>query len=136
MFIDFCELYREEPIPAKGDLMVKYSVFLIIQRNCSIPTVRNHLSVIKRHQKLAYDVDVPSPSQYLPLLSTLKGGAKFIGRNVKPKFPVTPNYFLPKQFRFQLTAPIRLHTIFFSLASLELAMYCLIKAVILIRSRI
>ena len=91
VYIDFCNLYNEEPIPATGDLLVKYSVHLIIQRNCSIPTVRNHLSVVKRHQKLSFDVDVPSPSQYPPLLATLKGGAKYIGRSEQQKYPVTPN---------------------------------------------
>ena len=90
-YIEFCEKYQETPIPATGDLLVKYSVFLIVQRECSIPTVRNHLSTIKRHHKLSYDIDVPSPSQYLPLMATLKGGAKYLGRSETQKFPVTPN---------------------------------------------
>ena len=75
-YIDFCDKYDESPVPATGETLVKYSVYLIVQRECSIPTVRNHLSVIKRHQKMSYDIDVPSPSKYLPLLATLKGGAK------------------------------------------------------------
>ena len=84
-------MYSERPVPTSGDLLVKYSVYLIVQRECSVPTVKNHLSVIKRHHKMAYDIDVPSPSQYLPLLATLKGGAKYLGRSEKQKFPVTPN---------------------------------------------
>ena len=91
VYIDFCNLYDEDPISSSGELLVKYSVYLIIQRSCSIPTVKNHLSVIKRHLKMSYDLEVPSPSQYLPLLATLKGGSKYIGRNTKQKFPVMAN---------------------------------------------
>ena len=91
IFTDFCKQYRENPMPCTGDLLVKYSVYLILQRECSIPTVRNHLSVIRNYHKLLLDVDIPTPSQYLPLKAVLKGGAKFLGRPVKQKYPVTPN---------------------------------------------
>ena len=91
VYLEFCVLYDENPTPASGELLVRYSTFLIIQRNCSVPTVRNHLSVIRRYHKMFLDVDIPSPSQYLPLSATLKGGAKYLGRSVQQKFPVTPN---------------------------------------------
>ena len=106
-FIDFCDLYRETPVPASGDLLVKYSVYLIVQRECSVPTVRNHLSVIKRHHKMCYDVDVPSPSQYLPLLATLKGGAKYLGRSEQQKFPVTPNLLAALTLSLPVNSPYR-----------------------------
>ena len=91
VYSDFCLQYSENPFPASGDLLVKYAVFLIIQRDCSVATVRNHLSVIRRHHKLYLDVEIPSPSQYLPLSAVLKGGSKYLGRSVVQKYPVTPN---------------------------------------------
>ena len=106
-FIDFCDVYSEEPIPASGELLVKYSIYLIIQKGCSIPTIQNHLSVIKQHQKLSYDVDVPSPSQYLPLLATLKGGAKYLGRSEIQKFPVTPNLLAALTLSLPIDSPYR-----------------------------
>ena len=67
IYTGFCQQYSENPVPCRGELMVKYAVFLILQRGCSIPTVRNRLSMIKSYHKLYFDIDVPSPSQYLPL---------------------------------------------------------------------
>ena len=40
VYLEFCVLYDENPTPASGELLVRYSTFLIIQRNCSVPTVR------------------------------------------------------------------------------------------------
>ena len=89
VFTDFCQLYQEEPVPASGDTLVRFSTYLIVQRNCSIPVVKNYLSTIRRYHKLFLDLDIPSPTQYLPLVSTLRGGAKYLGRNVQQKHPVT-----------------------------------------------
>ena len=89
IFTSFCQTYREQAVPVQPDTLVRYAVYLMVQRRCSVPTVRNHLSTIRRIHQLFYNVTIPSPSQYIPLLSTLKGGAKFLGRNVRQKFPVT-----------------------------------------------
>ena len=89
IFADFCELYQEDPIPASGDTLVRFSTYLIVQRNCSIPVVKNYLSTIRRYHKLFMNIDIPSPTQYLPLQFTLRGGAKYLGRNVQQKYPVT-----------------------------------------------
>ena len=91
IYTKFCEQYNEVPVPCTGELLVKYAVFLILQRGCSVPTIRNHLSVIKNYHKMHLDIDLPSPSQYLPLRAVLKVGAKYLGRPVKQKYPVTPN---------------------------------------------
>ena len=89
IFTDCCELYQEDPIPASGDTLVRFSTYLIVQRNCSIPVVKNYLSTIRRYHKLFMNIDIPSPTQYLPLQFTLRGGAKYLGRNVQQKYPVT-----------------------------------------------
>ena len=107
LYIDFCQWYNENPLPATGDLLVEYSVYLIVQWKCCIPTVRNHLSTIKRHQKLSCDIDVPFPSQYLPLLATLKGGAKYLGRSEEQKFPVTPNLLAALTLSLPKDSPYR-----------------------------
>ena len=89
IFTSFCQIYREQAVPVQPETLVRYAVYLIVQRRCSVPTVRNHLSTIRRIHQLFYNITIPSLSQYVPLLSTLKGGAKFLGRNVRQKFPVT-----------------------------------------------
>ena len=90
VYTNYCEMYREDPLPCTGEQLVRYSVYLMMQRNCSVPTVRNHLSVIKRYHKLFLNYDIPSPSEYLPLATVLKGGAKYMGRSVKQKIPCDP----------------------------------------------
>ena len=89
IFMDFCDRFHENPVPADGRLLVRFSVFLVIERNCSVPTVKNYLSAVRRIQKQFWNIDVPTPSEFLPLKDTLKGAAKFLGRTVKQKFPVT-----------------------------------------------
>ena len=91
IFTDFCKTYSETPVPVKPETLVRYAVFLIVQRNCRENTVRNHLSTIRRYHKLYLNIDIPSPLQYAPLEAVLKGGAKYIGRTVKQKYPVTAN---------------------------------------------
>ena len=48
IFTNFCTLYQEDPIPASGDTLVRFAVYLIVQRNCSVPVVKNYLSTIRR----------------------------------------------------------------------------------------
>ena len=91
VFIDFCKLYGETPVPVLNETLIRYAVYLIIQRNCCIGTVRNHLSNIRRYHRLYLNIDVPTPSQYPPLEAVLKGGSKYLGRVVKQKYPVTAN---------------------------------------------
>ena len=89
-FVNFCQIYHQQPAPVSPETLVRYAVYLIVLKRCTIPTVRNYLSTVRRTHQLFYGVDVPTPTQYLPLHATLKGGAKFLGRNVRQKFPVTP----------------------------------------------
>ena len=66
-YIDFCDKYDESPVPATGETLVKYSVYLIVQRECSIPTVRNHfvlLRGIKRCHMILMYLHPPSISRY------------------------------------------------------------------------
>ena len=52
IFCDFCVLYDENPIPVQAETLVRYAVFLIVQRNCSVGTVRNYLNCVRRYHKL------------------------------------------------------------------------------------
>ena len=107
IFTSFCKLYHEEPIPASGDTLVRFSTYLIVQRNCSIPVVKNYLSTIRRYHKLFLNVDIPSPTQYLPLQFTLRGGAKYLGRNVQQKYPVTANMLAALTMTLPDTSPFK-----------------------------
>ena len=46
IFSEFCEMYSETAVPVSGDTLVRYVVYLTVQRNCCERTVRNHLSCI------------------------------------------------------------------------------------------
>ena len=107
IFTNFCELYQEEPIPASGDTIVRFSTYLIIQRNCSVPVVKNYLSTIRRYHKLFLNIDIPSPTEYLPLQFTLRGGAKYLGRNVQQKYPVTAHMLAALTMTLPANSPFK-----------------------------
>ena len=107
VYVRFCDLYDEEPVPATGDILVRFSTYLIVQRSCSVPVVKNYLSTIRRYHKLFWDIEVPSPSQYLPLQYTLRGGAKFLGRNVQQKYPVTAHMLAALTMTLPPNSPYR-----------------------------
>ena len=107
IFTNYCELYQEEPIPASGDTLVRFSTYLIVQRNCSIPVVKNYLSTIRRYHKLFLNIDIPSPTQYLPLQFTLRGGAKFLGRNIQQKYPITAHMLAALTMTLPANSPFR-----------------------------
>ena len=48
IFTDFCELYNEISVPVSAETLIRYAVYLIVQRRCGERTVRNHLSCIRR----------------------------------------------------------------------------------------
>ena len=114
-FLSFCQLYDQQPVPASPETLVRYAVYLIALKRCTVPTVRNHLSTIRRTHQLFYGYDVPTPYQYLPLQATLMGGAKFLGRNVRQKFPVTPQIqtvltlTLPGESRYTISCSLAYH---------------------------
>ena len=107
VFTDFCSLFGEIPIPVSNDTLVRYCVYLIVQRNCCPGTVRNHLSNIRRYHKLYLNIDIPSPSQYPPLDAVIKGGAKYLGRTVKQKFPVTANILTALVITLPVDSPFK-----------------------------
>ena len=43
VYTDYCRLYQEQPVPASGDTLVRFSIFLIVRRNCTVPVVKNYL---------------------------------------------------------------------------------------------
>ena len=59
IFTSFCQTYREQAVPVQPDTLVRYAVYLMVQRRCSVPTVRNHLSTIWRIHQLFYNVTIP-----------------------------------------------------------------------------
>ena len=91
VFSDFCDIYNESPVPVAPETLVRYAVYLIVQRNCCDRTVRNHLSSIRRYHRLYCNITIPTPSQYFPLEAVLKGGSKYLSRPVQQKYPVTAN---------------------------------------------
>ena len=52
IFNDFCLLYDKTSVPVTSDTLVRYAVYLFVQRHCCERTVRNHLSNIRRYHKL------------------------------------------------------------------------------------
>ena len=107
VYTDYCRLYQEQPVPASGDTLVRFSIFLIVQRNCTVPVVKNYLSTIRRYHKLFHNIDIPSPTQYLPLAFTLRGGAKYLGRKVQQKYPVTAYMLAALTMTLPATSPFR-----------------------------
>ena len=75
VFSRFCSMYNETPVPCSSETLVRYAVYLVMQQNCSVPTVKNHLSVIRRYHKMFVNIEVPTLGQYLPLAAVLKGAA-------------------------------------------------------------
>ena len=57
VFSEFCETYGEVPIPVSVDTLIRYVVYLIVQRNCCEGTVRNHLTNIPRYHKLCLNFE-------------------------------------------------------------------------------
>ena len=111
VFTDFCSLFGEIPIPVSNDTLVRYCVYLIVQRNCCPGTVRNHLSNIRRYHKLYLNIDIPSPSSVLrrvlshfcrlllshfcrPFLSTLFAHSHLNGRTLDMQLFPTPTQLL------------------------------------------
>ena len=39
IFTSFCQTYREQAVPVQPDTLVRYAVYLMVQRRCSVPTV-------------------------------------------------------------------------------------------------
>jgi hypothetical protein len=107
VYCEFCQQYGEIPVPATGETLCRYSVYLVIMRHCAVPTVKNHLSCVKRYHLLFHDIKIPSPSEYLPLDATLKGAAKFLGRSVQQKYPVTPNILAALTISIPQDSPYR-----------------------------
>ena len=107
IFTNYCTLYHEDPIPASGDTLVRFSVYLIVQRNCSVPVVKNYLSTIRRYHKLYLNIEIPSPTQYLPLDFALRGGAKYLGRRVQQKYPVTAHMLAALTMTLPTNSPFK-----------------------------
>lgn len=89
-FLQFCQTYGFASLPAAPDTLVLYCTHLALVRGLAEPSIRNYLSAV-RQEHLAAGFTLPTPTEYFPLASAVKGAKRLLSRPVRQTLPISPS---------------------------------------------